>query len=105
MLPDFLYCIGSGQKYGNLDLVYLMVHPAHSNSFGLKPLVPPIEQSIFMGAHPGLCILCCYQVNLEYRLHLSSGSLVECLTRDREAACSSLTSIAALWSLSKTHLS
>ena len=38
---------------------------------------------------------------------LSSGSVVhvECLTRDQGAAGSSLTSITALWSLSKTHLS
>ena len=34
-----------------------------------------------------------------------SGSMVECLTRDREAAGSSLTGITALWSWSKTHLS
>ena len=34
-----------------------------------------------------------------------SGSVVECLTRDREAAGSSLTGVTALWSLSKTHLS
>ena len=33
-----------------------------------------------------------------------SGSMVECLTRDRGAAGSSLTGITALWSLSKTHL-
>ena len=34
-----------------------------------------------------------------------SGSVVECLTRDRRAAGMSLTSVTALWSLSKTHLS
>ena len=34
-----------------------------------------------------------------------SGSMVECLTRDRRAAGSSLTGVTALWSLSKTHLS
>ena len=34
-----------------------------------------------------------------------SGSVVECLTRDREATGSSLTCVPALWSLSKTHLS
>ena len=34
-----------------------------------------------------------------------SGSVVECLTRDRGAAGSSLTDVTALWSLSKTHLS
>ena len=33
-----------------------------------------------------------------------SGSVVECLTRDRRAAGSSLTGVTALWSLSKTHL-
>ena len=34
-----------------------------------------------------------------------SGSVVECLTRDRGAAGSSLTGGTALWSLGKTHLS
>ena len=34
-----------------------------------------------------------------------SGSVVECLTRDRRAAGSSLTGVTALWSWSKTHLS
>ena len=33
------------------------------------------------------------------------GSVVECLTRDRGAAGSSLTVVTVLWSLSKTHLS
>ena len=39
------------------------------------------------------------------RLRERSGSAVECLTRDRGAAGSSLTGVTALWSLSKTHLS
>ena len=34
-----------------------------------------------------------------------SGSVVECLTRDREVAGSSLTGVTTLWSMSKTHLS
>ena len=34
-----------------------------------------------------------------------SGSVVEFLTRDREAAGPSLTGVTALWSLSKIHLS
>ena len=34
-----------------------------------------------------------------------SDSVVECLTRDRGAAGSSLTGATTLWSLSKTHLS
>ena len=39
-------------------------------------------------------------------LNISAGSAVaECLTRDREAAGSSLTGVTVLWSLSKTHLS
>ena len=33
-----------------------------------------------------------------------SGSVVECLARDRRAAGSSLPGVTALWSLSKTHL-
>ena len=33
------------------------------------------------------------------------GLVVECLTRDRGAAGSSLTGVTAQWSLSKTHLS
>ena len=39
------------------------------------------------------------------RCRESSGSVVECLTRDRGAAGLSLTGITELWSLSKTHLS
>ena len=42
-------------------------------------------------------------LTLSYLEH--SGSVVECLTGDREAAGSSLTGITALWSLSKTYLS
>ena len=34
-----------------------------------------------------------------------SGSVVECMTDDREAAGSNLTGVTALWSLSKAHLS
>ena len=34
-----------------------------------------------------------------------SGSVVECLTRDRGAADWSLTGVTVLWALSKTHLS
>ena len=51
------------------------------------------------------------QVMLQSGFYLSlsirerSGSVVECLTRDRRVAGSSLTGVTALWSLSKTHLS
>ena len=40
-----------------------------------------------------------------YYLGEPSGSVVGCLTRDRGATGSSLTSVTALWSFSKTHLS
>ena len=40
-----------------------------------------------------------------YTIRERSGSVVECLTRDRRAVGSSLTGVTALWSLSKTHLS
>ena len=40
-----------------------------------------------------------------YTVRERSGSVVECLTRDRGAAGSSFTGVTALWSLSKTHLS
>ena len=54
---------------------------------------------------------CIFKVHLQnYSRHNEgkgerSGSVVECLTRDRRAAGSSLTGVTALWSLSKTHLS
>ena len=35
----------------------------------------------------------------------TGSAVVECLTRDRGAAGSSLAGVTALWSLSKTHLS
>ena len=42
---------------------------------------------------------------LFFFLRECSGSVVECLTRDREAEGLSLTGVSSLWSLSKTHLS
>ena len=46
-----------------------------------------------------------YSVQLKNMYRERSGSVVECLTRDRRAAGSSLTGVTVLWSLSKTHLS
>ena len=46
----------------------------------------------------------CIYKRIHY-LRERSGSVVECLTRDRRVAGSSLTGVTALWSLSKTHLS
>ena len=59
-------------------------------------------------------IRCTHHIGKRFPLHDNgvppftrerSGSVVECLTRDRRAAGSSLTGVTALWSLSKTHLS
>ena len=44
-------------------------------------------------------------LTFSYKMRERSGSVVECLTRDRGAAGSSLNGVTALWSLSKTHLS
>ena len=44
-------------------------------------------------------------IKRKFSFTLISGSVVECLTRDRGAMGSSLTSVTALWSLSKTRLS
>ena len=45
------------------------------------------------------------QQSLQLNDRERSGSVVECLTRDRRVAGSSLTGVTALWSLSKTHFS
>ena len=42
------------------------------------------------------------RAKIRNRYRERSGSMVECLTRDRRAAGSSLTGDTALWSLSKT---
>ena len=42
---------------------------------------------------------------LDVHIRERSGSVVECLTRDRRAPGFSLTGVTALWSVSKTHLS
>ena len=50
-------------------------------------------------------ILVMYAILQSCTLGERSGSVVECLTRDRRAAGLSLTGVTVLWSLSKTHLS
>ena len=64
------------------------------------------------GGGGGVCVCVCvlhfkhcpYQYIKTSKME-HSDSVVECLTRDRGAAGSSLTGVTALWSLSKTHLS
>ena len=56
------------------------------------------ENALAETSHISICLV--YMYSRE-----RSGSVVECLTRDRRAAGSSLTGVTALWSLSKTHLS
>ena len=55
---------------------------------------------IYINYIMAICVLCLF-----LRVRERNGSVVECLTRDREAAGSSLTGVTAVWSLSKTHLS
>ena len=74
----------------------------------IKPQTKP-KQKI-----PCIIIFICLNI-LKYVMHNMillgqiwrehSGSVVECLTRDGEAAGSSLTGVTVLWSLSKIHLS
>ena len=63
----------------------------------------------FFLAVPWVCLQfnCDCVTSWSYSLFLRerSGSVVECLSRDRGAAGSSLTGVTALWSLSKVHLS
>ena len=54
--------------------------------------------------HPKLPISIKIPVTL-LQIRERSGSVVECLTRDRGVAGSSRTGLTALWSLIKTHLS
>ena len=63
---------------------------------------------MFMYIVNGKCLL--FMLSHDFRRYNlgwweRSGSVVECLTQDQEAAGSSLTGVTALWSLSKTHLS
>ena len=53
----------------------------------------------------GFIFLYISHVNNKNNHRERSGSVVECLTRDREAAGSKLIGVTAFWSLSKTHLS
>ena len=64
--------------------------------------VPPITVEPASSLLDMVCgtVCICTQSKREH-----SGSVVECLTRDRRAAGLSLTGVTALWSLSKTHLS
>ena len=58
--------------------------------------------------HLGVIVWTILQTCMKYLYYITrerSGSVVECLTRDRRVAGSSLTGVTALWSLSKTHLS
>ena len=69
-----------------------MLHPVMSNMISLHVSEHLIEAKN-------------RQTNIQVYDKERSGSVVECLTQDREAAGSSLTGVTALWSLSKTHLS
>ena len=66
-------------------------------SFGKDDFLKTVEAKVII-------ITRYVQSNETMTIRERSGSVVECLTRDRRAPGSSLTGVAALWSLSKTHL-
>ena len=78
-------------------------------------MVITMYKLVMVARQPGNCGIMDWLLSLYFtvarqqRTHLihreRSGSVVECLTRDRRVAGSSLTGVTALWSLSKTHLS
>ena len=62
-----------------------------------------VKFGVFVEDHSKLPTLpTCY---LNFIKRERSGSVVECLTRNREATGSSLTGVTVFWSLNKTHLS
>ena len=68
-------------------------------------LFPTIYRRIYSAIYCGKFFTLSNQTS-RYKIKWErSGSVVECLTRDRRVAGSSLTGVTALWSLSKTHLS
>ena len=90
----------------SLKIVFIV-----ANSAGPDEMLPYV--AFHLGFH---CVpITCLQVFRMQRVNSGvwkyhvqrerSGSVVECLTQDREAVDWSLTGVTALWSLSKTHLS
>ena len=76
------------------------VLPSYVNQmFSFRPFNETLQRCI------GILYSKAKKRNFQTKLRERSGSVVECLTRDRRAAGSSLTGVTALWSLSKTHLS
>ena len=69
--------------------------------YGLTNKMIPNHDSKFRD----LYLIKCSYINCTQNIWGRSGSAVECLTPDKEAAGSSLTGVTALWSLSETHLS
>ena len=69
--------------------------------------LPLVKMSLRWSSRRFVCLRCHLHSCLHYYIHERerSGSVVECLTRDRGAAGLSFTGVTVLWSLSKTHLS
>ena len=63
------------------------------------------KRYVLMCGHRRLRSACTSVQSDQSSIREGSGSVVECLTRDRGVAGSSLTGVTLLWSLSKTHLS
>ena len=81
---------GGGKKLNTILRSYVLLSWTYFNSYLASIIISVACQNNRTGT---------------YWYRERSGSVVECLTRDRGAAGSSLISVTALWSLSKTHLS
>ena len=86
------HCRSRGHKFDLDPVPYLHADQSWNNFYGHSLSPPPSADS--------------RMVVVSYKLKWErSGSVVECWTRDRGVAGSSLTVVTSLWSLSKTHLS
>ena len=83
----------------NIYLYYGVNREKNSNVIAQQDIVLTTYTTLAMDAKVEMSI------NKQLFTLILGSSVVECLTRDRGAASSSLTVVTALWSLSKAHLS
>ena len=89
LLPNEAYC-----KRKGIEL---------NGNFGLLQSIIAVAITHLVADYATILLVCICLAHLPSRE--CSGSVVECLTRDRGAAGLSLTGVTVLWSLSKTLLS
>ena len=105
----FSFVVQSKNKVSlrNLSMVLRQLNvSAEQRGKNIEESVEKAKEAVQMDIKDGMS-WCKYGVSyfVNHPFRERSGSVVECLTRDRGAAGSSLTGVTALWSLSKTHLS